>query len=137
VVLRPFNIYGEGQDRHFLIPEILGQLRTGKEIVLKDLAPRRDFLYISDAIDAYVKAAEFDGPTYEIFNIGSGESFSVKEIAETMARLCGADVPIRALDKTRKGEIPETVADISKSAALLNWTPRVDLESGLRNVVES
>lgn len=137
VVLRPFNIYGEGQARQFLIPEILGQLKTGKEVVLKDLTPRRDFLYIQDAVDAYVKAAEFGGGTYEIFNIGSGESFSVKEIAEKMAHLMNADVPIRSLGETRRGEIPETVADISKSAALLNWKPRVDLESGLRKIIGS
>lgn len=135
IVLRPFNIYGRGQDRRFLIPEILEQLQSKKEVVLKDLAPRRDFLYIDDAIDAYVKAAQFEGSRYEIFNVGSGRSYTVREIAERMAGLYGVDAPVRSLEKPREGEIPDTVADISKAEKLLGWRPKVDIDTGLRAVV--
>lgn len=137
VVLRPFNIYGPGQHEQFLIPEILAQLRTGTEIVLKDLSPRRDFLYIDDAVEAYIKAAEYDESTYDIFNIGSGVSHSVREIADMMARIANVNISIRSLDKTRQGEISETVADISKAAAILGWQPRTGIESGLRKIVET
>lgn len=132
VVLRIFNLYGEGQEGRFLVPEIIRQIKTADTVTLKDLTPRRDMLYVGDAVRAYLKAAEYSGPAFDLFNIGSGHSASVKEIAEKLIRISGRNVPLVGLGQIRPGEIADTVADTAKARRLLGWEPEVDLDEGLR-----
>ena len=133
IILRPFNIYGVGQNTDFLIPSIIAQLRYGK-IELKDPAPKRDFVYISDVIDAYIKAGEFKG-NFEIFNIGYGTSYSVKEIVDKIIHLYGKDVKVKYSGERRKNEIMDTIADTKKAKDKLGWKPRVDIDNGLGNIL--
>jgi UDP-glucose 4-epimerase len=133
IILRPFNIYGVGQNKNFLIPSIIAQLRYGK-IELKDSDPKRDFIYISDIIDAYIKAGEFKGD-FEVFNIGYGKSYSVKEITEKIVQLYGKDVKINYKNERRKNEIMDTVADIRKAKEKLGWEPSVDIDAGLKSML--
>ena len=136
IILRPFNIFGEGQDANFLIPEIIEQLTTRNTVTLKDLTPRRDLLYIGDAVDAYVKAGEYSKTDFDIFNIGYGKSYSVKEIAEALIRLSKTGVRLKSLGVKRPGEIRDTVADIRKAKRRLGWKPKKDIDSGLRATLE-
>jgi len=87
-ILRLFNIYGEGQRKQFLIPSILSQLPNEK-IELMDSKPKRDFLYVRDAIAAFLSAGAYDNSKFEIFNIGSGISYSVAEVTSKILNLCG------------------------------------------------
>jgi UDP-glucose 4-epimerase len=137
VVLRPFNIFGPGQSKDFLIPEIVGQIKTGGQVVLKDLTPKRDMLYISDAVDAYVRAAGFEASAFEVFNIGYGASLSVRHIAEELIRLSGKELRLSSLDTKRRGEISDTVADIRKASELLHWKPSGTVEEGLRKMLQA
>jgi UDP-glucose 4-epimerase len=133
IILRPFNIYGVGQNKNFLVPSIIAQLRYGK-IELKDPEPKRDFLYISDIIDAYTKAGEFKG-NFEVFNIGYGKSYSVKKITEKIVQLYGKDVKINYKNERRKNEIMDTVARIRKAKEKLGWEPSVDIDAGLKSML--
>jgi UDP-glucose 4-epimerase len=133
IILRPFNIYGVGQGKNFLIPSIIAQLRYGK-IELKDPTPKRDFIYISDVIDAYIKAGEFNGD-FEVFNIGYGKSYSVKEIVDKIIHLYGKDVKVKYSGERRKNEIMDTVADIKKAKEKLDWKPGVEIDNGLSNLL--
>jgi UDP-glucose 4-epimerase len=133
IILRPFNIYGVGQGKNFLIPSIIAQLRYGK-IELKDPEPKRDFIYISDVIEAYIKAGEFKGD-FEVFNIGYGESYSVKEITEKIVQLYGKDVKINYKNERRKNEIMDTVAEIRKAKEKLGWEPSVNIDTGLKSML--
>jgi UDP-glucose 4-epimerase len=135
VILRPFNIFGPGQREDFLIPEIVNQIKSRDQVTLKDLTPKRDLLYISDAVDAYVAAAGYDGSNFEVFNIGFGKSFTVRAIAETLIRLSNKDMQLTSLNTKRQGEINETVADIRKAKELLDWEPVVAIDEGLREVL--
>jgi UDP-glucose 4-epimerase len=132
IILRPFNIYGVGQGKDFLIPLIIAQLRYGK-IELKDPEPKRDFIYISDVIDAYIKAGEFD-KDFEIFNIGYGKSYSVKEIVNKLIKLFGKDVKVDYKNERRKNEIMDTIADIKKAKEKLGWKPKVSIDEGLKAI---
>jgi len=134
VVLRAFNIYGEGQRDSFLIPAILKQIND-KEIELKDPEPKRDFLYVEDAVDAYMKATKYSGSGYEVFNIGLGKSFSVDEIVTKILAATGKEVKVRYLHQRRKNEIMDTVADISKAKEKLGWEPKFNLEEGLARMI--
>ena len=133
IILRPFNIYGVGQSKNFLIPLIIAQLRYGK-IELKDPEPKRDFIYISDVIDAYIKAGDFKG-NFEIFNIGYGKSYSVKEIVDKIIYLYGKDVKVKYSGERRKNEIMDTIADVKKAKEKVGWKPRVEIDNGLSNLL--
>lgn len=130
VILRPFNIYGEGQSNNFLMPFILKQLIKGK-IELNDPKPKRDFLYIKDAVDSYIKAGEFD-KDFEIFNIGNGKSYSVNEIVNKLIKMYGKDVKVNYKNDRRKNEIMDTLADIKKAKVKLCWKPKVSIDEGLK-----
>ena len=134
VILRPFNIYGVGQSKNFLIPSIIAQLRYGK-IELKDPEPKRDFIYISDVIEAYIKAGEFNGD-FDVFNIGGGKSYSVEEIVDRIVCLYGKNVKVGYSGERRKHEVMDTVADIRKAKELMDWTPTVPLDEGLQRTMK-
>lgn len=131
LVLRPFNIYGEGQRKGNLIPDIIGQLKQGR-IELKDPEPRRDFLYIGDLIEGFTCAGESDISGFEIFNLGFGKSYSVKDIVDRIIKSYGKKIDVNYSNERRKHEIMDTVADIGKARKMLNWSPRVDIEEGLK-----
>jgi UDP-glucose 4-epimerase len=124
VVLRLFNVYGPGQGPSFIIPSILAQLE--KPIIeLKDSRPRRDFVYIDDVISAIIASTEYVSIGFDIFNVGSGKSVSIKEVANIIKSLTGTKAVIRFNEQTRKGEVLDTVADIRKINSVLNWKAEV------------
>ena len=134
IIFRPFNIYGMRQSDDFLIPSILKQLVNG-EIELRDPEPRRDFLYIKDAIEACVRAGEYSGSDFEIFNIGAGVSYSVDEIVRKLINISGQKVAVNYQHKRRKNEIMNVVADIRKAREKLRWVPKISIEGGLNATI--
>jgi len=135
VILRLFNVYGPGQREEFLIPTIVKQIHSGDKIVLKDLKPKRDYVHVSDVISAFLAAAEYGKKGFEVFNIGSGESHSVKEIAEKLALLSNKKKRIYSLKQERLDEILDCVADIRKAKTLLKWQPLIVFEEGLKSLL--
>ena len=136
IILRPFNIYGTGQNKDFLIPSIIAQLPS-KKITLENPKPKRDYVYIDDVISAYLKAASYNGKGVETFNIGSGVSYSVEEIVNKIITLAQKkDTMVSYTHKTRENEIMEIVADIQKAKEKLNWVPKTDLDSGLLTMLK-
>jgi UDP-glucose 4-epimerase len=130
-VLRPFNIYGEGQRKGNLIPDIIGQLKKGK-IELKDPEPKRDLLYIGDLIEGFIGAGKSDVSGFEIFNLGYGKSYSVKDIVDKIIDIYGKKAEVHYSKERRKHEIMDTVAGIDKAKKMLEWEPKVDISEGLR-----
>ena len=85
-VLRFFNIYGPNQPKGFLIPDILRQLKSAN-ITVKDLSPKRDYLFIEDAIDAIIKSLNLH-KGHHCFNVGSGVSYSVGDVIKLIQENC-------------------------------------------------
>jgi nucleoside-diphosphate-sugar epimerase len=135
VIIRAFNVYGEGQSDSFLIPSILKQIHN-KEIELQDPKPRRDFLYVRDLVEAYVKAAEYSDSDFEIFNVGSGLSYSVDEIVRKILILSGGKARVRYRHQRREKEVMKTVANIEKAKKMLGWVPMTPLEQGLKTYIK-
>lgn len=133
IILRPFNIYGPGQGASFLIPEMIMGLSHG-ELILRDPEPKRDFVYITDIIDAYVKAGEYKGD-YDVFNIGSGKSYSVKEIMDKIIKISGSEIRVFYKGERRRNEIMDCYANIEKAERILGWCPRIDIDEGLRLIL--
>jgi len=129
-VIRPFNVYGPGQREEFLIPEIISQVQLGKEIRIRDLNPRRDYIYIDDLVDALVKALKISSG-YNVLNIGSGISYSVGEIIDVIQRVSGTKIPVYSKQVEREHEISDVYADIDQAKYILGWTPRYSLADGI------
>jgi nucleoside-diphosphate-sugar epimerase len=133
-ILRAFNIYGHGQNSRFLIPTIISQARTGT-VRLRSGKPRRDFIHVEDVAEAYVRAVGLEPEGFSTYNIGSGISHSVAEIAGMIREEIGKPVAIIFSEEVRKGEVLETVADIGRAKSHLGWAPSVPLGRGLASCV--
>lgn len=135
LIFRPFNIYGPNQAANFLIPFIIGQAIHENRIQVKDLSPRRDYIYIDDVVDAIVKGLNYN-KAFGLFNLGSGQSYSVAEIIDLIQANLGKSLSVESSQETRQGEIMDTRADISKVQSELNWKPRWSLEDGLAEILK-
>lgn len=133
-VLRLFNVYGPGQKEHFLIPHVIRQALKEKEIVVKDDTPKRDYVYIDDVIDAIIGISKYEA-SFEIFNIGSGISSSVKEIIGYVQEIIGTNKPVIVEQVVRCQEIDDVVADLTKIKREINWEPKHSLKSGLTQTI--
>ena len=141
-VTRFANLYGGGDlNRSRLIPEAIGAALAGRAPVIRsDGSPERDFLYVEDAVEAYLllaDALEGDGARGEAFNAGGGVPHAVRDVVARICALAGTEVaPDIRGSGTPDGEIDRQYVDASKLRALTGWQPRVDLDEGLRRTIE-
>ncbi|MDH5666794.1 MAG: NAD(P)-dependent oxidoreductase [Nitrospira sp.] len=135
--IRPFNVYGIGQAEKFLIPEIIRQaLDKGGEIVVKDLAPRRDYVYLEDLVAALLATLRKAGG-YRVYNIGSGISRSVREIIDIIQKIAGTNKKVVSRQMVRTNELMDVSADISKAGVDLSWHPRCSFREGIEDIIRS
>ena len=139
VRIRPFNAYGPGQtgsDYAGVVSIFMAQARAGKPITVEgDGTQTRDFVHVRDVVDALRLAATTDH-VGEAFNVGTGQSVSIRELAELVRTVTESDSEIVHTDP-REGDIEHSRADVSKAQALLGYRPRVSLADGLRTLSET
>ena len=133
-IIRPFNIFGSLKNKALLVPEIIEQINHKDAIKVKDLTPKRDYLFIDDAIDFFITS--INKFTNDIYNLGSGQSYSVKQIVDTCQKVWGTQLPVISSDTVRKNEIPETKASINKAKNVFGWEPKYNLLTGLKLLKE-
>lgn len=138
VIFRPFNVYGDGQNTDFLIPLIFEQIIEGKtEINLKDPNPKRDFVYINDVVNAIISVIEKKFNTYEVLNICSGESYSVREVTQIINSLLTKKVFFTFEEhEKRKNEVNDTLGSNTKINNFLNWSPKFSFEEGIKSIIK-
>jgi len=138
LTVRPFNTYGPGQSARAVIPAIITQALTQDLINLGNLEAKRDFTYLDDTVDGFIKAAEADGIEGEIFNLGTGTEISIGELAQLVIALMGRPVQI-AVDAERlrpeASEVTRLLSDNSKARQLLGWQPQTSLSDGLEQTI--
>jgi dTDP-glucose 4,6-dehydratase len=138
VVVRPFNCYGPRETHPYVIPEIMSQLSRNDQLVLGNLEARRDFTYVDDTARAVSILATTEGIEGEVFNVGSGKDYSVKELADEISMIMkGAPAKI-TVDKRRLRpyDVTRLLCDSSKLQKLARWAPETTLKDGLRKTVE-
>lgn len=134
--LRPFNVYGVGQDEKFLIPSIIRQVLDAPKIVIKDLAPKRDYVFLDDLLTALL--ATIGRPKgYGVYNVGSGSSLSVQEVIDIIQDVAGTHKEIVCDNTVRSNELMDVVADISKARNELGWHPQYSFREGIENMIRS
>jgi CDP-glucose 4,6-dehydratase len=142
-VTRFANVYGGG-DLNFsrLVPEAVVAVLEGRRPAIRsDGSPERDFLFVEDAVAAYL-AVEHEvgagGPAAgEAFNAGGERPHSVAEVLKTIAEVSGRDIEPEYLGTgSPEGEIDRQFVDSGKLRELTGWSPRVELREGLRRTLE-
>lgn len=136
-VLRPFNSYGRKGNQHFFIESVISQMLKQDKVFLGDPNAIRDWLFVDDHVDGYLKALGNDKVIGEDIQLCTGKAYTTKETAELIAKLTGFKgqivwntMPKRPLDAY------VLIGDNSKAKRLLGWEPRTDLEEGLRKTIE-
>ena len=135
VIARPFNIYGKNQNKNFLIPHIIEQVLNSDNIYVKDLNPKRDYVYIDDLIDGLIKTMSVKDK-FSIFNFGSGIELSVEEIINIIQKVAKTSKNIISEKIERQNEIMSVVADISKAKSDLKWEPKFTFQMGVMEILK-
>ncbi len=139
VIVRPFNTYGPRQSARAVIPTIITQLLSGKEVLeLGDLSPTRDFNYVSDTVNGFTALAESDKAVGEEVNIATGVEQTVGDVAKHLIQIINPAAVIKTDEhriRPEKSEVFRLIGDNSKIKALTNWVPNYDLYKGLEETV--
>ncbi len=133
VIVRPFLTYGPGQDPGRFLSRCFEAALTGTPFAMTRGEQTREFNYVDDIVDGFVRAAAAPGAAGEIINLGNGVEVTLREAVERVGRATGRTVPAQlgALPY-RPGETMHFYCDASKARRLLGWAPRVGLDEGLR-----
>jgi len=140
VALRYFNVYGKRQDpaSHYsaVIPKFITRmLSNSNPVIYGDGEQTRDFVFVEDCNRANIKASFTEGISGEFFNIGSGMNISVNELFNTIRDITGAKLePL--YEDARKGDVRESLSDISKARRHLGFEPAYTMEAGLKKTIE-
>lgn len=131
-VLRPFMVYGPGEASSRLVPYLIQNALAGHQIKLTRGGQVRDFVFISDVIQAFMQAAELESVAGEEFNICSGHGVRVKAVAEMVLQLTKSksELILGALPY-RENEAMSIVGSPEKALASMNWSTETNLEDGL------
>jgi len=139
VTVRPFNTFGPRQSGRAVIPTIITQALTADSIQLGNLDTLRDFTYVDDTVDGFIKAAEAAQVEGQTFNLGTGRGIRVGELAARITQIVGRQVEVRqdpARLRPDKSEVLQLLSDNSLARQVLQWEPRVSLDKGLARTIE-
>ncbi len=139
ICLRYFNVYGLRQRNNqysSVIINFIDNLKKNKSpVIFGDGLQTRDFIYISDVVEASLIALKSKEGIGEVFNIATGKPTTINELAQTIIELKGKNNlrPIHA--EPRKGDIRHSYADIEKAEKILKFRAKVSLEEGLKRLL--
>jgi dTDP-L-rhamnose 4-epimerase len=141
VALRYFNVYGPRQalsNPYTGVAAIFSSrlLNGNPPLIFEDGLQSRDFVHVSDIVQANLLAMENDRANYESFNIGTGRSLTVLDVARALSKALGVELEPQLVGKSREGDIRHCYADISKAQRVLGYTPKVVFEDGIHDLVE-
>ena len=136
VIARPFNTYGPRQSARAVIPAIMTQIANGaRQIQLGAISPTRDFNFVNDTVDGFIRALNSDKGLGEAVNFGSNFEISVGDTARLIASVMNAEVEIvtdEARLRPKNSEVERLWADNTKARELFGWSPSYGGLDGLR-----
>ena len=141
VAFRYQNVYGPGQSLKNPYTGILSifstQIKNGNGInIFEDGKETRDFVFISDVVDATVLGIEKETANNQVFNVGTGIATDVITVATELSNNYGIQVPITISGNYRLGDIRHNYADISKAKQLLGFEPKISFQEGLKQFTD-
>jgi len=139
VTLRPFNTYGPRQSTRAVIPTIIMQALTREEVKLGSLEPSRDFTFVTDTANGFLRVAEADNVLGEEINLGNDNTIRIGDLVHKIFGIIGK-TPIIVTDEQRvrpgKSEVMKLWASNKKAKEIIGWEPRVTLDEGLLETIE-
>jgi UDP-glucuronate 4-epimerase len=136
VALRYFTVYGPRQRPDLAIHQFTRRIEAGEPInQFGDGSTRRDYTYVDDIIQGTMAALEYDGPFFDIFNLGENETISLRDLIKAIETALNKKATINQLPE-QPGDVPLTCADIGKARKLLGYDPRTPFREGLPKFVE-
>jgi nucleoside-diphosphate-sugar epimerase len=139
VALRYFNVFGPRQDPlsqyAAVIPIFITALLEGREItIFGDGEQSRDFIYVDNVVQANLKSMTAPKAAGEIFNVASGECFTLNQLVDTLSQIMQVVPRVRYAEQN-PGDVRHSLADISKAEHLLGYAPKIDLGEGLERTI--
>jgi len=136
VALRFFTVYGARQRPDLAIHQFTRKINAGQPIdQFGDGTTRRDYTYIDDIIQGVMAAFDYQGPMFDLFNLGESETIELKDLIGVIEKTLGKKAKINQLPE-QPGDVPLTCADISKARKLLGYNPITLLSVGLPKFVD-
>ena len=138
ITVRPFNTFGPRQSLRAVIPTIISQACKGDFIRLGDTSTMRDFIFVDDTVNGFIKAAE-NGKAGETYNIGYGKKRSILSIVNDVGNRVGTILKIKSEEKRMrppKSEVRVLVCNNEKAKKELGWKIEWPFEKGLNYIVE-
>ncbi len=139
VTVRPFNTFGPRQSARAVIPTIITQALAKSVIRLGNLETTRDFTYVDDTVDGFIKAAEMPGVEGKTMNLGTGSEIKIGTLVEKIIHLTGSSAQIE-VDSYRlrpaDSEVQRLLSNNALAYATIGWSPRSSLDEGLKQTIE-
>ena len=141
VIVRLFNVLGPGDTNPHVVPEIIRQLQLGRRTLsLGNVDTRRDYIHVVDVAAGLLAVTLQQPPPTAggrpiVVNLGTGRSYSVRELVEQLSEIIGHDIGI-SVDRARLRTVdrPQLLADTTRLRELFGWTPRWGIDAALRSV---
>jgi len=138
-IIRPFNTYGPRQSARAVIPTIITQALAKEKIFLGSLHPTRDYTYVKDVVEGFIKVAESPKSVGEVINIGSNFEVSIGDLANKIISLIGKNAeivtdPVRV--RPQDSEVERLWCDNTKAKRLLGWEPKTSLDEGIKKTID-
>lgn len=131
IILRLFSVYGPNSPKHLVTSRIISQMMTSDTIKLGNLKPKRDFIYVTDAVHA-IELVIRKSQGFNIYNIGSGKSYSIDTICKLLTKMSTKKIQTSSIPTfVRKNDILNMTSD-STQLRKLGWKPKISIEEGLK-----
>jgi UDP-glucuronate 4-epimerase len=136
IALRYFTVYGPRQRPDLAIHQFTRRIHAGQPIdQFGDGSTRRDYTYIDDVIQGTMAALKYDGPLFDIFNLGESETIQLQDLIGAIENALGKKAKINRLPE-QAGDMPLTCAEISKARKLLGYNPTTRFSDGLPRFID-
>jgi len=139
ITVRPFNTFGPRQSTRAIIPTIIKQLLDGNDLLLGDLTPTRDLLYVKDTVSGFIVAAEhFNKLNGSTINIGTGTEISMRNLANLIGKIIQVEPNFITNEKKMRpktSEVRRLCCNAEKFTSITRWIPKFSLEQGLEETI--
>ena len=141
VALRYFNVFGPRQSLSNPYTGVaaifMSRVKNNNApVIYEDGLQTRDFISVKDIAEANLQCMKQKSADYEVFNVGKQDPLSIKQVAETIIELYGAELKPEIAFKFRKGDVRHCFADISKIKSKLGFQPKVSFKEGMQEIID-
>lgn len=136
IIIRPSNVFGKGQKKGFLVPDVISKIDSNKKLTVKNPGKKRDLIYIKDLITLLIKAMKYNKDKYTVLNAGGGKSYTIKYVVDAVLSVLHEKRKIKYMTKKGYMDVNDNYLNISKAVKCLNWVPEYPLLIGLKDYLK-